>query len=284
VKASKLIDEARRRILFEKDNFSWTGDEREQATQFLEKALGREPALDEEIDHRTKRKFDRFVERRASGEPVQYILGWTEFRDLKLKIGPGGFVPRATSEFLAEQAIRRLRRRAKPIAVDLATGIGPIALSIADALPKAEVYGTDISAAALRQARANARALGFPVSFLQGSLFDPLPSSIRGRIDTVTIHPPYVGRDEIEELPAELKNWEPPESLTDGSDDGTYFARIVADQGLTWIRPGGWLLVEVGSYLARAIRTVMTRLGYDDVKSTVGPMGYTRVIVGKRPS
>jgi release factor glutamine methyltransferase len=168
--------------------------------------------------------------------------------------------------------------------VDLATGIGPIALSIAHTLRHAEVHGTDISPAALRQARANAKLLGLRASFHLGSLFEPLPSSIRGCIDTVTIHPPYVGRDEIEELPIELKNWEPPESLTDGSDDGTHFARIVAAEGHTWLRPGGWLLIEVGSYLARAIRTLMTREGYTDVKSTVGPMGYTRVIVGKRPT
>jgi release factor glutamine methyltransferase len=284
VKAAKLIEDGRRRILLDKSNFSWTGDERDQAKQFLEKALGREPALDEEIDHRTKRKYERFVERRASGEPVQYILGWAEFRDLKLKIWPGGFVPRLTSEFLAEQAIRRLRGRRNPVAVDLATGIGPIALSIAKALPRAEVYGTDISATPLRQARMNARALGVSATFHLGSMFDPLPASLRGRVDTVTIHPPYVARNEIEDLPVELKNWEPPESLTDSSADGTYLARIAAEQGLDWLRPGGWLLIEVGSYLARAVKSLMTRAGYADVRSTVGPIAYTRVLVGKRPT
>ena len=281
MKVEQLIEDARKTILRAKENLSWTGDERDQARQFLELALGRAPRANEEVPAPARRRFHRLVERRASGEPVPYILGWTEFRDLRLKIGPGAFVPRATSEFLAEQAIRRLRRRGRPVAVDLATGIGPIPLSIAHALPKAEVHGTDISAAPLRQARANARALGLNVRFHLGSLFDPLPASLRGRVDTVTIHPPYVAAHEVDELPSELKNYEPAESLTDKSKDGTYLAGIVAEQGHDWLRPGGWLLIEVGSYLARALKSLMTKAGYVDVKSTEGPLGYTRVIVGR---
>ena len=281
VKVEKLIEDARKTILRAKENLSWTGDERDQARQFLELALGRKPRANEEIPPPAQRRFHRLVERRASGEPVPYILGWTEFRDLRLKIGPGAFVPRATSEFLAEQAIRRLRRRARPVAVDLATGIGPIPLSIAHALPRAEVHGTDISAAPLKQARANARALGLNVRFHQGSLFEPLPASLRGRVDTVTIHPPYVAGHEVEELPSELRNYEPAESLTDNSKDGTYLAGIAADEGHEWLRPGGWLLIEVGSYLARTVKSLMTKAGYEDVRSTEGPLGYTRVIVGR---
>jgi release factor glutamine methyltransferase len=284
VKVEQLIEDARKQILRSKENLSWVGDERDQARQFLELALGRKPRAKEEVPARAQRRFHQLVERRASGEPIPYILGWTEFRDLKLKIGPGAFVPRATSEFLAEQAIRRLRRRQRPVAVDLATGIGPIPLSIAKALPKAEVHGCDISAAPLRQARANAKLLGLKVQFHQGSLFDPLPSNLRGRVDTVTIHPPYVAGHEVEDLPAELKNYEPAESLTDKSKDGTYLARIVADQAHDWLRPGGWLLIEVGSYLARTIKSLMVKAGYEDVRSTEGPLGYTRVIVGRRPA
>jgi len=284
VKVEQLIEDARKTILRSKENLSWVGDERDQARQFLELALGRKPKPREDVPLRAQRRFHQLVERRASGEPIPYILGWTEFRDLRLKIGPGAFVPRATSEFLAEQAIRRLRRRPKPVAIDLATGIGPIPLSIAHALPNAEVHGSDISAAPLRQARANARALGLKVQFHQGSLFEPLPPHLRGRADTVTIHPPYVAAHEVDELPSELKNYEPAESLTDNSKDGTYLARIVADQAHDWLRPGGWLLIEVGSYLARAVKSLMVKSGYEDVRSTEGPLGYTRVIVGRRPA
>jgi release factor glutamine methyltransferase len=284
VKAAHLIEDGRKAIYRSRENLSWTGDEREQVRQLLELVLGRNPKDSEELDARVARRFHRLVERRAQGEPLPYILGWAEFRDLKLKVGPGGFVPRQTSEFLAEQAIRRLRRRARPIAVDLATGIGPIALSIADELPRARVHGTDISAAALRQARANAKELGLArrVSFHRGSLFDPLPASLHGRVDTITIHPPYVAGHEVDELPSELRNYEPHESLTDHSKDGTYLARLTAEQGHDWLRPGGWLLIEVGTYLARAIKKIMTTSGYADVRSTTGPLGYTRVLVGRR--
>ena len=97
----------------------------------------------------------------------------------------------------------------------------------------------------------------------------------------MTIHPPYVAAHEVDELPSELKNYEPAESLTDKSKDGTYLARIVAEQGHDWLRPGGWLLIEVGSYLARAMKSLMTKAGYTGVKSTEGPLGYTRVLVGR---
>ena len=108
------------------------------------------------------------------------------------------FVPRDSSEFLAEQAIRRLRRRKRPVHVDLATGAGTIALSVANEVPKAKVYGTDLSEDAVKLARRNARRLRLKVRFAAGDVFGGLPRTIAGSVDVITVHPPYVAMDEVD--------------------------------------------------------------------------------------
>ena len=108
-----------------------------------------------------------FVDRRATGEPIPYIKGYAEFRGIELRTKPGVFVPRDSSEFLAEQAVRRLRRRRHPVYVDLATGGGTIALAVADEVPEAEVWGADIAGDAVKLARRNADALGLDARFVE---------------------------------------------------------------------------------------------------------------------
>ncbi|HEX9776203.1 MAG TPA: HemK/PrmC family methyltransferase [Actinomycetota bacterium] len=259
------------------------GDEDQQAEQILEEVLGREFDEDDSVDGRARR-FLALIERRAAGEPLPYVLGWTEFMDLRLSVGPGAFVPRATTEFLAETAIARLRRRKAPVAVDAATGVGPIALAVASKVGHASVYGTDIAKPAVATARKNARALGLSnAHFRLGSMLEPLPRAIRGRVDVITSHPPYVASHEVADLPKELRDYEPHESLTDGSGDGLGLVRPLLAQGGGWLAPDGWMLIEIGSYLARAVRTLMVRAHYRDVRSLKGDMPYTRVIAGRCP-
>src|SRR5205823_3052616 len=111
------------------ERFSWTGDERIQATELLTAAAGHEMKDREAVSAPVRRKFDRYIERRATGEPIPYIVGFTDFRGLRLQVRPGQFVPRDTTWFLADQAIRRSRSRPRPVVADIATGIGPVALS-----------------------------------------------------------------------------------------------------------------------------------------------------------
>src|SRR5919198_5369335 len=101
MKAKALIDQGRRTIRDAADRFSATGDERHQATELLTYVLGHEPRDAEEVRDADRRRFERYVARRAKGEPIPYIVGWTEFRDLRIGVKPGVFVPRATTEFLA---------------------------------------------------------------------------------------------------------------------------------------------------------------------------------------
>ena len=261
------------------------GRDRTEAQALLALALGVESDdLDDDdtVQSRVAERFGRLIRRRAGGEPMAHIQGWTEFRGLRLSVRPGAFVPRQSSEFLVEQALRRLRTRRRPVAVDVATGIGPIALATASALRRADIHGTDLSAEALSQARANARDLRLRnVSFHRGDLFAPLPRSIRARVDTITLHPPYVPRAEVGDLPLEVRGFEPEHTLTDFSEHGLGLSERTAEEGREWLRPGGWLLIEVSPDRARVLRGLFQRWGYRDVRSTKGWPEVTRVIVGR---
>ncbi len=278
----QLLALGKKKLRAANNRFGWQGDEEDQAWELLVHALGAEPDDDDEIPAAVQRRFERFINRRATGEPIAYIVGWLEFLDFRLEIKPGMFVPRLTSEFLARQAIRRLQRRRRPVHVDLATGIGPIAIASGRAVPHANVWGLDISRKALNQAAANAAKLNAPnVSFKRSDLFMSMPAEMRGEVDVVTIHPPYVPRGEVPDLPEEIKEFEPLHTLTDGSKDGLLLARRAIEDGRDWIRPGGWLLIEIVPSEFRNIRSLLAGAGYRDIRSTRGEMRHTRVIVGR---
>ncbi len=261
------------------------GREKIEAEELLNHILGEESDPDQEISPKVRRKLDALVERRAAGEPIPYIKGWTEFLGLELLVEPGVFVPRDSSEFLAIQAIKRLRGRKKPVHVDLATGLGTIALAVADAVPKATVCGTDLSEDAVKLARKNAKRLGLDVKFAAGDLFDGVPKKLMGKVDVITLHPPYVAKDEIEDLPDEIKEWEPVHTLTDNSDDGLGLVRRAVEESPGWLRKDGWLLMEVDPDRAKDVMPVYKAGGFKGVSSTKGgELKVTRVIVGRRPS
>ncbi len=283
--AGKLLDRATKTLKASSSIDHWQKHrERWEATELLTHVLGEEPGPEDEVSPKSRRRFEEMVDRRATGEPIPFIKGYSEFRGLELLAEPGVFVPRDSSEFLAEQAVRRLRRRKSPVAVDLATGGGTIALAVANEVPEAAVYGTDLSEDAVRLARKNAKRLGLRATFRQGDLFGALPRKLRGRVDVITLHPPYVARDEIETLPDEIREWEPMHTLTDRSEDGLGLIRRSVDESPAWLRPGGWLLMEVDPDRARDVMPVFRRGGFRDIASTKGgPLRVTRVIVGKRP-
>jgi release factor glutamine methyltransferase len=193
-------------------------------------------------------------------------------------------VPRDSTEYLAEQAIRRLRGRRRPVAVDLATGGGTVALAIANEVRGVRVFGTDISLTAVRVARENAETLHLRATFIKGDLFGGLPAELEGRVDVITLHPPYVARDELRELPEEIRRFEPIHTLSDRSADGLGLVGRAASEGPRWLRPGGWLLIEVSPDRSRSVASVLRRNGFGDVRSTMdGGFKVTRVLVGRWP-
>jgi release factor glutamine methyltransferase len=287
VKARKLIDEAVASLKASPAIDHWQkGRERIEAEDLLDHVVSdEEVGPSDEISEDDAGLFRELIDRRIEGEPIPYIKGYTDFRGLEVLSVPGVFVPRDSSEFLAEQAVRRLRRRAAPVHVDLATGAGPIALAVANEVPRADVYGTDLSEDAVRLARKNAKRLGVRARFAKGDLFGGLPKKLRGRVDVITVHPPYVAKDEIEDLPEEIKAWEPVHTLTDESDDGLGFVRRCVQEAPFWLRAKGWLLMETDPDRARDVKRVLTDGGFRDVASTKGgDLKVTRVVVGKRPA
>jgi len=260
------------------------GRERIEAEDLLTYVLGEDPEPSGEVSGKDRRRFEVLIDRRATGEPIPYIKGYSEFRDIELMTKPGVFVPRDSSEFLAEQAVRRLRKRKRPVLVDLATGGGPIALAVADEVPKAEVWGTDVAKDAVKLARKNAKALSLDARFEVGDLFGGLPERLRGSVDVITLHPPYVPAGEIDDLPDEIREWEPPHTLTDRSADGLGLIGRTAAEAPTWLRSNGWLLLEVSPDRAKEVKRVLAEGGFRDVRSTKGgELKVTRVIVGRRP-
>ena len=285
MRADELVEVAARTLGASPAIDHWQSDrDLLDAQELLDHVLGREFHPEEEIARPVRRRFERLVDRRATGEPIPYIKGYSEFRGLRVPARPGVFVPRDSTEFLAAQAIRRLRRRRHPVAVDLATGGGPVALAIANEVPGASVYGTDIAADAVALARTSARKLGLTAHFVRGDLLDGLPRALAGSVDVITLHPPYVAQGELRHLPDEVRRFEPVHTLTDHSVDGLGLVERAASEGGTWLSPGGWLLVEVSPDRARGVATRLRQAGFVDVRSTKDDaFKVTRVIVGKRP-
>jgi release factor glutamine methyltransferase len=258
------------------------GKERVDAEELLVHVLGDEWEPDDDVGPDELRRFRALVRRRAGGRPPAYITGRTEFHGLVLEVAPGAFIPRQSSEFMVDQAVRRLRPRRGPVHVDLATGVGPVALAVARAVPRALVFGTDISSKPIALARRNAERLGIRnATFARGDLFAPLPEDLRGAVDAISVHPPYVPRGEVRELPREIRSFEPTESLTDFSRDGMGLLSRVVREASDWLRRGGWLLVEVSPDRARGVATALRRGGFAEVRSTKGPVAVSRVVVGR---
>ncbi|HEY2593556.1 MAG TPA: HemK/PrmC family methyltransferase [Chloroflexota bacterium] len=287
--AAELLSDAERRIGRSRNIEHWQpGLARWDAEVLLAHVLGADPEDDGLLRKMTvttgqRRRFDTLVERRLTGEPINYITGHFRFCGLDLVVRPGVFSPRASSELIVDLATARLRRRrGRRVAVDVATGSGAIALAVASETPRGEVWGLDISADAARLGRLNARRLDIDnVVFATGDMLRALPAHLRGEVQVFTLHPPYVARGEVRTLPIEIRGFEPRHTLTDGSDDGLGLVRRLAAAAPEWLRSGGYVLVEVAPYLARATATVLRREGFAEVRSHRDSLGVTRVVIGQ---
>jgi release factor glutamine methyltransferase len=286
MKASDVLERATRTLAASPSLDHWQKDRDSiEAEDLLSHAMGVDDVdPDDDVSPAQLRRYDAMIARRATGEPTQFIKGYAVFRGLRLVAKPGVFVPRDSTEFLAEQAVRRLRRRSRAVAVDLATGGGTVALAIANETRGVDVYGTDVSADAVKIARQNARRLGLRARFVTGDLFGGLPARLRAGVDVITLHPPYVARGELKDLPDEIRRFEPEHTLTDRSVDGLGLVERTAAEAGGWLRPGGWLLIEIAPDRARAVAARLRRNGFIDVKSTMGgDLKVTRIVVGRRP-
>jgi release factor glutamine methyltransferase len=256
------------RVLSDSSHIFEDHDNAAEARDLLALCLDVDPDDLDEQDGVPRRKRERFlalVARRAGGEPFPFLTGRIEFWGLDLAVRPGAFVPRPSSELTVQRALRKLRRRKSPVIVDVATGAGPIALALADELPTAEVWGLDISTEGLAQGRENARRHGLEnVRFKKSDMYDALPARLRGNVDLITGHVPYVPLDEVADLPAEVREFEPIYTLTDESFDGLGLMRRAVGEAVAWLKPGGWLLLELSHDLPGKVRKLAKKAGLED--------------------
>lgn len=216
------------------------------------------------------------VQRRVAHEPVQYILGETEFWSLPLQVSPDVLIPRADTELLVEEALARIEGPATLL--DVGTGSGAVALALAKEKPQLQVTALDCSDAALAMAHSNAARNGLAdrVTFLQGDLAE-LPD---GRYDLVVSNPPYIAAGEWDDLMPEVREHEPRLALY-GGEDGLIAYRHLARQSRQILNPGGWLLVEIGATQADAVKTLFEAAGLRNCGIREDYAGLPRVVFGQ---
>ncbi len=204
--------------------------------------------------------YEARLVRRSHGEPLQYIEGRAAFRELQLRVDRSVLIPRPETEELVERVLAWSRGREALSAVDLGTGSGAIAISLALEGPFARVVGVDISEAALNVARENAQTAGVGdrVEFRLGSLYEPLRSD--ERFDVVVSNPPYVAEGEADSLPAEVRDWEPRVALFAGPTGREVLERIVRG-GRAHLREGGLVALEVAPSVADETVALIREVG-----------------------
>lgn len=239
--------------------------------------------------------IDEMAGRRSKREPLQYILGFTDFMGLRLKIGEGVLIPRPETELMAEYAIQKVRRqKAKDSSqgsvvrsqenykyriLDLCTGSGCLALSLAREFPDADVYGTDISEMALGYAKENAQVNGIDnVSFINGHLFEPFAGEEdKNEFNFIISNPPYIRTDDIQTLQPEIREWEPLKAL-DGGPDGMDFYREIVSGSRKFLKNGGILMFELGAGCADDVSRMFADAGYNETEIQKDYAGMERII------
>lgn len=239
-----------------------------EAGWLLEAALGTSPlAVRLESARRLsadeRARAERLFARRASREPLQYILGTQEFCGLDFLVGPDVLIPRPESEVLVEALAASQAAQANPLIADIGTGSGCLAVAAAHRLPAILVYAVDLSPGALRVARANAERHGVAgrVRFLEGDLCRPLEAEgLRGRLGAILSNPPYIPEAEVEGLQPEVGRFEPRLALA-GGPDGLAFHRRLLAEARDLLAPGGLLLLEVAAGQADAVQALASAQG-----------------------
>jgi release factor glutamine methyltransferase len=227
---------------------------------------------DEERSDAERAAYQRLIDRRATGEPVAYIVGSKEFWSLRLAVSTAVLVPRPETELLIERALK-LGATTALRTLDLGTGAGAIALALAHERPRWQITATDVSEAALALARTNALALGAPqVEFLHGSWFEPLAQR---SFDLIVSNPPYVAEDDPVLLQAPL-SYEPRVALTPGVDAFADLRRIIRHAPAHLAR-GGWLLLEHGTTQAAEVARELVVRGFRHVRSQRDLAGHERM-------
>lgn len=223
------------------------------------------------------------VKRRRSHEPVAYLRGMREFYGLPFRVDRRVLIPRPDTEALVDVALARSSHVSLSMRLlDLCTGSGCVAITIARQRPTSKVVASDLSPDALAVARENAFRLGaYNVAFIESDLFSKIPPE--SRFDVITANPPYIATAEIDGLMPDVRDFEPRQAL-DGGPDGLDFVRRIVHEAPAFLDPGGVLALEIGAGEAAAVRALFEDQGYGDVRVDRDYGKIERVVSGVRPS
>ncbi|NNE73852.1 MAG: peptide chain release factor N(5)-glutamine methyltransferase [Acidimicrobiales bacterium] len=237
------------------------------ARRIVEEASGYEGAelylvFDEPVTELGMAHYDEMIERRLRGEPLQYVLGRWGFRQLDLAVNAHVLIPRPETEQVVEVALGLIASDRPQRVLDLGTGSGAIALSVAAERPSAQVWAVERSPDAVRVARGNLAGIGpaaARVRLVEGSWFDPLERALQGSFDVIISNPPYVAA--TESLPPVVRDWEPNEALVSGPTGLESIAQILAEAP-RWLVSGGCLVIELGATQAEEAVELARRSGF----------------------
>lgn len=282
-----------------RDLITWTAkhftakgidDPAKEARLLLAHALGCRPIevltrYDDPPTDAERQRFRELVKRRADGCPVAYLVGGKDFYLLTFEVTPDVLIPRPDTETLVQTGLDFLKGKPTPCVLDLGTGSGCVAVSIAHKVKAARVTAVDVSPAAAGVAARNAEkhGVGDRVAVLVGDLFAPLPAD--ARFDLIVSNPPYIAASEIDTLEVGVRQFEPRLAL-DGGADGLEFYRRLAADAAGWLKPGGHLMVEVGWTQETAVRELFAAAGWVPLPSVKDQEGRWRVVraqLGPRP-
>ncbi len=237
-----------------------------------------------EADPAARRRYEALLDRRAAGEPLQYLLGEWEFMGLPLLVGEGVLVPRDDTEVLVRTAARLLGRTARPKALDLCAGSGAVGIALSRLYyPEGEVVSLELSEEAFGYLQQNiVRNGAVRVTPVRGDALAGPGENEREAYDALLSNPPYIPTGDLPSLQAEVQR-EPALAL-DGGADGLRFYRAIASLWLPAVKPGGVVAVEIGVGQAEAVRALWERAGLRDICVERDIAGIERVVAGRKPA
>ena len=234
----------------------------------------------EELSDDQATDFMGLIERRYSGEPIQYVIGETEFYGLPFLVTPDVLIPRPETEHLVENAIALAAPFPKPRIVDIGTGSGAIAIALEHHLPNATITAIDRSAPALAIAQENAKLNGVNLRFLEGDLLAPVAGE---QFEIIVSNPPYVPTTDRDSLAVEVRDYEPTLALFAGPDGLDIYRRLIP-QAFHCLVPGGYLALEIGYGQSQAVADLLAPSGFQQIEFVPDLQGIPRVVSALRPS
>jgi release factor glutamine methyltransferase len=231
--------------------------------------------FDKPLSEKELAAYRNMVARRAKREPLQYIMETQEFYGLEFNVSPAVLIPRHDTEILVSETLKRAAPENRIL--DIGTGSGCIAIILASNLSETEIYGVDLSLEAVLTARQNAKQHNVNVTFLEGSLFEPVKEL---SFNIIVSNPPYIPSKEINSLQPEVKDYEPKTAL-DGGADGLEFYRLIIEEAHQHLEKDGWLLFETGINQADSVAAMLEENNFKKIELIRDLSGIERVVAGQ---